>query len=505
MTSNLLLKTFSGSIFHYLATIVTAIFGLLTTIYIVRGLSIEEYGLYNFLISIILLAQIATSFGLAPIIQRYLPEYKEKNNNYFQKKIMLSAVFIRFIAGLAIVIFLLLANNWIINIFNLPEISKSILPFISLITILILESRLLGDAALLSLFENKYWSLSTGIYSILKFCLFLLALRLGYGILGIIWAWLIGEGMLFFLFLVKVWKVVFSLPVTKEEIRPLPVKRFLRFGLHLWFENIFYLFRDKATDIFIISYFLGQKGVGLYSFAFGLPLVIASFSPGNILHPVITPALIQKYTRDKNKEDLSYFFQFMNRIIFFTVVPTSLALIILSNEIIKYIFSSAYLEILPLFVLSTGFLTIVQFSCAYTPILYTLEKSKIILIASGSSIYNLIMDLILIPHLGILGAILATGSAGLIILPYYHFALKKEESVKLKYPWKSFIKYSLNTVTLCIALFFLKDFIHNVASLIVILIVGAIIYLGFSCLNKGFEQKDRELINKAIGRKLWYF
>lgn len=505
MTPNLLQKTFSGSIFNYLAKIVTAIFSLLTTIYIIRKLSIEEYGLYNFLLSIILLAQIATSFGLLPIIQRYLPEYKEKNNNYFQKKIMSSAVFIRFIAGFAFVIFLLLANNWIINIFNLPEISKSILPFISLITILILESNLLGDAALLALFENKYWCLSIGIHSIFKFCLFLLALRLGYGILGIIWAWLIVEGMLFVLFLVKVWKVVFSLPVTKEEIRPLPVKRFLRFGIPLLFENLFYLFRDKATDIFILSYFLGQKGVGLYSFAFGLPLAITSFSPGNILQAVTTPALIQKYTRDNNKEDLSYFFQFMNRIIFFTVVPISLALMILSNEIIKYIFSSAYLEILPLFVLSIGFLAIWQFNFAYTSILYTLEKSKIIFLSSGSSIYNVIMDFILIPHLGILGAILATGSAGLILLPYFHFALKKEESVKFKYPWKSFIKFSLNIVPLCISLFFLKDFIHNVASLIVILTVGAIIYLGFSCLNKGFEQKDRELINKAIGRKLWCF
>lgn len=151
-----------------------------------------------------------------------------------------------------------------------------------------------------------------------------------------------------------------------------------------------------------------------------------SFSPGNMLRGVTTPALVQKYTRSNNKEDLSYYFQFMNRIIFFTTVPISLALIILSNEVIKYVFSSAYLEILPLFVLSTGFLTIMQFNYAYTSILYALEKSMIIFIASGSAIYNLIMDLILMPRLGILGAILATGSAGVILLPYYHFALKKE-------------------------------------------------------------------------------
>jgi len=148
---------------------------------------------------------------------------------------------------------------------------------------------------------------------------------------------------------------------------------------------------------------------------------------------------------------------------------------------------------------------IIQFCYAYTPILYALEKSRILFIASGAAIYNLIMDLILIPRLGILRAILATGSAGIILLPYYYIALKKEGSVKLKYPWKSFIKFSVNNIPLCFMLFFLKGFIHNITSLIGILIIGAIIYLCLSCLNKGFEEKDRELINKAIGSKLFVF
>jgi len=505
MSTNLTQKVFLGSIFQYSAKIVIAIFDFLTTVYIVRKLNVEEYGLYNFLLSIILLSRIATSFGLAPIIQRYLPEYRERKNNYSQKKILSLAVFIRFVVGFVFILCLLLANNWIIDTFNLPTTFKSILPLISLIILLTLESQLLGDTALLALFENKYWSISRSVYSILKFFLFFLMLKLGYGIRGIVWGWLIIEVLLFILFLMRAWKVVFSLSVRKEEIQPLPLRRFLRFGLPLWFQNVFYLFRDKATDIFILSYFLTQKEVGLYSFAFGIPLTILSFSPGNMLRPITTPALIQKYTRDSNKEDLSYFFQFMNRIIFFTMVPISLALIILSNEIIKYIFTSAYLEVLPLFILSLGFLMISQFNYAYTSILYTLEKSKIMFVASWAAIYNLVMDLLLIPKLGILGAILATGSAKLMLLPYYYFVLKKEREIELKYPWKSFIKFSLNTIPFCIVLFLMKNFISNAILLIGILIVGAIIYLISSYLNKGFDEKDRELFNRTIGKKLWVF
>jgi len=286
---------------------------------------------------------------------------------------------------------LLLANNWIVNTFNLSGTFNLILPLISLIILLTLESQVLGDAALLALFENKYWGISKSVYSILKFFLFFLMLKLGYRMIGIVWAWLIIEVLLFILFLMRIWKVVFSLPIRKEEIQPLPLRRFLRFGLPLWFQNVFYLFRNKTTDIFILSYFLTQKEVGLYSFAFGIPLMIMSFSPGNMLRPVTTPALIRKYTKDSNKEALSYFFQFMNKVIFFTMIPISLALIILSNEIIKYVFTSAYLEVLPSFILSLGFLMISQFNSqfnyAYTSILYVLEKSKIMFVASWTAIF----------------------------------------------------------------------------------------------------------------------
>jgi len=51
----------------------------------------------------------------------------------------------------------------------------------------------------------------------------------------------------------------------------------------------------------------------------------------------------------------------------------------------------------------------------------------------------------------------------------------------------------------------MKNFISNAILLIGILIVGAIIYLISSYLNKGFDEKDRELFNRTIGKKLWVF
>jgi len=503
MSSKLLTKGLWGSIHQYLSAIINAIFNLLIITYIIRELTVEEFGVYNFILSIILVAKIITSLGLGPVIQRYLPEYKERGNNYFQKRIARGAMLIRFFAALVFVLILLGSRHKIMDIFSLPAYSNELFPIIAFIIILVLESQLLGDGILVALLENRYWNFSRIVYNVSKFALFYLAISYGYGLRGIVWAWLIVESLLLTLFLIKGYQVVFSLPLQKEEIQKIPIRRFVNFGGYLYLYNMGYVFRDKATDIFLLSYFLGSEAVGLYSFAFGIPLMLMGFSPGAKLRAILTPLLVRQYTKTNSREELSYYFKFINRITFFAMVPVFLIGMILANKIILFAFNPEYLEVKNLFILSMGFMIIQQFTYSYSPVLFALEKGKIIFIASLVSIYNLIMDIILIPIYGVLGAILATGSAGIIMLLYYHYAMKK--TINLTYPWKSFGKYSINAVIAALAVFALRSFIFNILSLLLVLLVGGIVYLIASYVNKGFEQRDRKMLNEAIGREVWVF
>ncbi|MCK4818890.1 oligosaccharide flippase family protein, partial [bacterium] len=99
MTLNPSQKAFSGSIHQYAASLVMFIFSALTSIYIIRELTVEDYGIYGFIGSLVAMASVITSLGLAPTIQRYLPEYREKGNNYFQKRILSISMLIRLLAG----------------------------------------------------------------------------------------------------------------------------------------------------------------------------------------------------------------------------------------------------------------------------------------------------------------------------------------------------------------------------------------------------------------------
>jgi O-antigen/teichoic acid export membrane protein len=505
MSTNLPQKAFSGSMHQYAASLVMFIFSALTSIYIIRELTVEEFGIYGFIGSLIAMASVITALGLAPTIQRYLPEYREKGNNYIQKRIVSISMLIRLLAALIFVSILLIANNWIINIFNLPLSFQKFFPLVALIILLVLESNLLGNAALVALFENKYWNLSRTLYTCLKFILFYISLSNGYGILGLIWCWLIVEVVLFMLFLIKAYKVIFSLPLKKEDIQPLPIKRFFNFGKYLILQQSTWFFRDTATDIFLISYFIGTYAVGLYSFAIGIPLMLMGFSPGSRLRAIFTPLFVHSYTKTNDKQQLSYFFELVNKIIFFSMIPIFIILMILADKVILYVFNPEYLTVTNLFVLSLGFVMIQQFAYAYTSIVYTLEKTKIVFVGSLFAFYNLIMDIILIPPLGILGAILATGSAGMMLPIYYHFAMRRDGEIELKHPWKSFMIFSVNTVITAVIVFLLRGFINNILSLFCVLAIAVILYLGLSYLNKGFDDKDRKIFNDAIGKDIFRF
>ena len=236
-------KIFEGVIYQYLSSIISAVFNFLISVYVIKKLSVDEFGIYNFMLSVVLLAQVVTSLGLPQILQRYLPEYREKKINYFQKRILSISLLVRFFAGFIFVSIFLMSNNWVITVFNLPIFARNLIFLLSLIILLNLESQLLGDSALVALFENRYWNFSKMTYSGFKFMLFFLFLSMGYGIKGIVLAWLIAEGILFLLFFVRSYTLIFSLPSEKEEIHALPVRRFFNFGGVLFLSQVALFFR----------------------------------------------------------------------------------------------------------------------------------------------------------------------------------------------------------------------------------------------------------------------
>ena len=113
------------------------------------------------------------------------------------------------------------------------------------------------------------------------------------------------------------------------------------------------------------------------------------------------------------------------------------------------------------------------------------------------------LDIILIPSYGVLGAICAFGITGLAVIIYLYWAINK--MIRLAYPWQSLAVFFINMLLAASVVYILRAFINNVFSLVVVVTAGVIAYITFSYVNKGFTQQDRDYINCAFNKNVWFF
>jgi len=182
-----------------------------------------------------------------------------------------------------------------------------------------------------------------------------------------------------------------------------------------------------------------------------------------------------------------------------------IGLVIISKEIITFIYDPKYLQVLPviyilIFSYSIGFL-----EYTFRTIINVLEKNELFFYSGVFSIYNLIMDIILVAKFGIIGAAIATGSALILQYFYYYYFVRKLTKINFVFPFKSLSKSLFNLAPMILFLFFFKPFITSIGLLITAIMLAITIYSITSYINKLFSEKEREMINSAIGKRIWLF
>ena len=501
--SSLSRKIFIGSIYNYIGTFGTAFFSILTGIYIIRMLSVSDYGIYNLLANLITMALFFTALGIPAILQRYTPEYYERRQFHLMRKTALGGLLLRLLAGFVFVGIVLAYSSLFTEYLHVTSDVVKYLPVFCVAILFIIESQLLGDALLVALLEQKYWNLSKLIHSAIKFILFFFSLYLGYGLIGIIWSWVIVEGLLFLLYFSRCCSVMLAPKVEKDGKEKLPIKRIVRYGGFYLFALLGGFILNITIDNYLIAYFLDTTAVGLYSFAMGIPVQLLSFSPALILVSILIPVSIRQYTKNRDQSGLKYTYQLYNKLIFFSGVPMFVGVILLADKIILYILNPAYIGVLLLFIICSIFSSIKMFNYALDPLIRTLERTEIYALSLIFAVYNLVMDIILIPQYGIMGAAAATLSA-----QFFTFLLQlgmTKRYISISYPWRAFGKMAINIAVMGIIVFSLRGFVNDLLSLGFVIVIGGASYFISAYFNKGFDDKDRKVFNDAIGKDIFRF
>ena len=150
-----------------------------------RYLSVEQFGVYNILKSLVVYLSILSSLGIPAVIYRFFPELHEKNELGYVRQLTIYFLGLRSIIIMAIYLVLILTyNSFIAKFFNLTGYKS-----LFLLWFIFVLSSVNNDTlrlAFTSLFLHRFYTAIFTVYLAARAGLIFIALRSGRGLKGVI-------------------------------------------------------------------------------------------------------------------------------------------------------------------------------------------------------------------------------------------------------------------------------------------------------------------------------
>jgi len=267
----------------------------------------------------------------------------------------------------------------------------------------------------------------------------------------------------------------------------LMVKDYLPFSLPILPTAICYWLINLG-DRYVIGFFMSANAVGIYSASYGLGgLLVFFYYP---LSTVLLPALTHSYEDNKIHEvkttlkySLKFFLMF--------AIPSFFGLSILSKSILTTLTTSEFVG--GSMIVSIIALATVLFNCSSinTNVLNLFKETKKVgLIYGASASINIIMNIILVPIIGIVGAAIAT----LITFMVHLFVVSKISFKRVSYDidFKFIMKSTVSSVIMAFVVWKLNP--YGAINILISIGFAAGVYFGVLILLRGFTREEYEFL-----------
>ncbi len=241
-------------------------------------------------------------------------------------------------------------------------------------------------------------------------------------------------------------------------------------------------------DIIILSAMKGDSAAGSYNAACTLIIVLASIASAFIY--AVFPAMSRFFV--SSKDSLIIVLERSSKYLFIIGLPVTVGTIIFADRIVLAIYGADFeptviaLRILSLYLP----LRFISYATGWT--LASINKEPLRTLSAGIAAgVNIVLDLLLIPSLGLIGAGIATVVAQILLFAlYFYFVAKQFHRLPLL---KMVVKPCVGCLVMGILVFFLRE-----TSLLLLVPLAAIIYFGILYLLKTFDSVDRRIFKDVL-------
>jgi O-antigen/teichoic acid export membrane protein len=311
-----------------------------------------------------------------------------------------------------------------------------------------------------------------------------LLIFLDYGLYGIVFSALFSYFLPLVIALVIIIKQVgFSRPSFSE------MSKYLRFSLPLAPNSLIFWITD-SSDRYIVGFILGTVNVGIYSAAYSIGYIVSLFVFP--LQMILFPQLTTLYDNgeiDKVKTYISYSLKFFLLI----CVPSVVGLTVLARQLFVLLTTSEFTNgftVIPVIALSALFYGLVQIIINITLVYKKTKFNFWIQVIAALS--NIVLNFILIPLFGIIGAAFATLFSFVIMFILAYIVTIKY--LRFKTDIVFIFKIILSSLIMASIVFLLEKQI----SFIFQILAGIIIYSVLCYVLRVFNKKEMSYILQFV-------
>jgi O-antigen/teichoic acid export membrane protein len=376
--------------------------GLFISVLVIKHLGAEGYGILSLSIAVLALLGTIVELGMKPILLKlFISDDKHVN------ELIETSCYLRLVVSIFLIIIFSILNLFfsdsifsVLNILVLGFIFDSFLSFKEYF-----EARLI----------NKYYTLSTFLSLILNFiaCYMLIWLEQPVVFFAIPYV------MAKFIQCVSLYYSYYQLNkrIIVPKINKVIAKRLIKMSYPMLLASSIGLIYS-LQDLFFIKYYLGDVEVGIYSV--GIKFITILMVLPMVISSVFYPSLVKKYSNDKS----IYFAQLESIYLLFFILGISLYLVMYfsADLIIGFLFNDDFVESIQVMKIYSFLLLLSFFQSINNKILVLNNlQHHIFKRCILSLVINGILNVILIPKYGIIGAAYSTVISEIFVVLSYAF------------------------------------------------------------------------------------
>ena len=467
-----------------ISKIIVYLLSIITITLIPRYLGVEGYGQLNFILSFVGLFIIFGDFGISSLIYRDVSKNPKKASEYFNNLFLLKTFLLALMILVIIIVTLFIDKSSYI---------KELIIFLGIPFILISLISSFYMCFYNALQKMQYAAIYETTTKLLYIIFVICVIYFNFKLVGILIANVISlllTCLFLVLFLKKYIKIRIKLDF-KYIISKLKVTSF--FAGIIFFTLVYY-----NADKLLVSFFIGDYQLGLYVIGYTFFGLLISFI--YIFNSALFPVL-SSYSNNlvKYKRISELYLKY----IFIISTPILFGGVYLANKIVSLAFGSKFIGGLIAFQIILLFFFIAALNTYNLSTLQIKNKERLyFFIVMAAAIFNIVVDLFVIPIYGIIGAAIVTVLSELIVFIGSYLYVK--ENIRLSY-WKQSIFPFIGSTIMIASLYLIDKFLypngwfHNKFDVLIYILIGSIVYALFLIFTKAITIKE---IKAIISRKI---